>query len=271
MAKRTIPNRIPLDIVKGTNYFNGIDDLANMNFEVFVNGYAFIYWLDLPTWFKEDPDLENFKEYTEKNFNSFNGVEDIELQTVSQITGFAGNEVAYAGDINQGNNSFNITHKEYSGGITRKMYQKWISYIRDPRAGHSTYSKKFGVEYGSRNHTGQLLYIVVRPSFTATQFQQVEYAALYTNVFPTTIPLGELYNYEKGQQESPTVNISFRGHPEIGPDVEAFAEKVLREKILHSEDNPDGIPFLDAMGTDEDAANALNEGILKEIYNKNNR
>lgn len=266
MAKKTIPSRLPLDIVKGPNYFTGIDDLVNLNFEPYVGGYAFIYWLQLPSWFKDDPDLEFFKNFTEKNFNSFNGIEDIDMQTVEHITGFAGNQMAFAGDIQLGNTGFSIQHKEYSGGPVRKMYQKWISYIRDYRAGHSTYSKKFNVEYGARNHTGQLLYIVVRPSFTATQFSQVEYAALYTNVLPTNIPLSELYNFDRGSQESPLVNINFRAYVEIGPDVEAFAEKILREHILHSDENPDGIPFLDAMGTDRDAVGALNQGLLKEIY-----
>jgi hypothetical protein len=265
--KKTIAN--DLEPIKGatSTFFTGVDDLINLPFDPIVTGYAFIWWIQLPSWFELDPDLKYFRHMTQKNFRSFQGVANIELGTVTQQTGFGNAEFDIAAGITKGNNEFTLVHKEYSGGIMRKMYQKWISYIRDPRTGIALYPKLFNVQYGARNHTGQLLYVMVRPDVTNTGSDNIEYAAFYSNVMPTTIPLGDLYNFELGTQDSPTVSITFRGFSEIGPDVEAYAKKVLREQILKVTDGGDGIPFVDSYGTNVPNDGLPTSGVLKDIYN----
>ena len=239
-----------LDTITGANstFFTGVDDLINLNFDPYVSGYAFIYWVQLPSWFEKDPDLKYFKNMTQKNFRSFQGVTSIELTTLQQQTGFAGREYDVAGGITTGNTEFTISHKEYSGGVMRKMYQKWVSYIRDPRSGVAIYPKLFGIEYGARNHTGELIYIVTRADATNTSKNIIEYAAFYSNVMPKNIPLDILYNYEQGQQDSPTIDINFSGFCEIGPDVEEYAKSILAEKVLMNEDNDAGINFKNSFG-----------------------
>ena len=269
-TKKTIIN--DLEKIKGANstFFTGVDDLVNLNFDPIVTGYAFIWWVQLPSWFEKDPDLKYFKQMTQKNFRSFQGVTEMTLNTATQTTGFANNEFDVATGIVKGNTEFTIGHKEYSGGVMRKLYQKWISYIRDPRTGIALYPRLFNVEYGARNHTGQLLYVVVRPDVTNTQKDIVEYAAFYSNVMPTVIPLGDLYNYEQGSQDSPTISISYKGFQETGPDVEAYAKKVLRENILKVTDGGEGIPFVDSFGTNSESSSLLNAGVIKDIYNSGN-
>lgn len=264
--KRIINN--DLEVIKGANstFFTGVDDLINLNFDPIVTGYSFIYWVQLPSWFEKDPDLKYFKQMTQKNFRSFQGITEITMTTVEAQTGFNANEYDVAAGITKGNTDFTIGHKEYSGAVMRKLYQKWISYIRDPRTGIAIYPKMFGVEYGARNHTGQLLYVVVRPDVTNTDKNIVEFAAFYSNVMPTSIPIGEM-NFELGQQDSPTLTINYKGFVEIGPDVEAYAKKILKEQILKVTDGGDGIPFVDSFGSNTDTTSLLNAGILKDIYN----
>lgn len=272
-SKRTIlPYRDgadnPLDSIKGSNstIFTGVDDLFKHTLDPIISGYAFIYWIKLPDWFDKDPDLKYYKSMSEKNFRQFAGIQDIELTTVQQQTGFANREFDVAAGVSVPTNEFTITHKEFSGGIMRKLYQKWISYIRDPRTGVALYPKLFGVDYGARNHTGELLYVTVRPDVTNTAKDIVEFAAYFTNVMPKNIPLSTLYNYEQGNQESPTIDIPFSGFMEVGPDVEEFARKTLREKILNVTDGGEGIPFDDSYGTNSDAS-SLATGTLGTIYN----
>lgn len=250
-----------LSNVSGTtgSFFTGFDDTINLYLDPYVTGYAFIYWVELPSWFEKDPDLKYFKTLTERNFRSFQGVSSIEINPVTTQSGFAGNEIGWIGDVNSGNTEFTISHKEYSGGVMRKLYQKWVSMMRDRRTGIALYPKLYGVEYGARNHTGQLLYIVCRPDVTNTNEKTVEYACFYSNVFPTNVPLDTLYNFELGSQDSPTIDISFRGVPEIGPDVEEYAANILKDKIL----NPEGdsyIPFVDSYNTNTEAAGKVNWG-----------
>ena len=230
--------------LKGS-FFTGVDDQMNLYMDPLVTGYAFIYWVDLPFWFEKDADLKNFKALTERNFRSFNGVEGLELQTGTVNTGFANHEMSVATGIQRGNTGFSLGHKEFSGSPMTKMYQKWISMIRDPRTGIALYPKLYNCEYGARNHSGQLLYIMTRPDATNTGHNVVEYAAFYSNVIPTNVPLDSLYNFEIGNQDSPTIEIQFRGFPEIGPTVNEYAQKILNEKIMNSE-GESYIPFVDS-------------------------
>lgn len=254
-----------------SSFFTGFDDTVNLYLDPYVSGYAFIYWVELPHWFEQDPDLKYFKELTQKNFRSFQGVSPIDLNTVTTQSGFAGHEINWAGDINRGNTEFTISHKEFSGGVMRKLYQKWIGLIRDPRTGIALYPKLYGVDYGARNHSASLLYVVSRPDVTNSTGKIVEYACLYSNVFPTNVPLDTLYNFEIGSQDSPSIDITFRGVPEIGPDVEEYAADILRDKIM----NPEGdgyMPFVDSFNSNEEASKTVNWGSttssLKNIYQR---
>ena len=123
-SRKTITN--DLEVIKGatSTFFTGVDDLINLPFDPIITGYAFIWWVQLPSWFEKDPDLKYFKQMTQKNFRSFQGITNIELATLQHQTGFAGNEFDIAGDINKGNTEFTLVHKEYSGSIMRKNVQK---------------------------------------------------------------------------------------------------------------------------------------------------
>ena len=268
MIEKTIKTN--LDFVSGTNntVFTGIDDLVNMNLDPYVTGYAFIYWVQLPSWFEKDQDLKYYKQLSQKNFRSFQGMSPIELQTAQHQMGFAAHEFDVATGITRGGNEFTISHKEYRGGVMRKLYQKWISMIRDPRTGIAIYPKRFDVEYGSRNHTGQLLYIVTSPDVTNTGKNVIEHATFYSNVLPTNVPLDTLYNFEIGSQESPTIDITFKGVPEFGPDVDEYAKRILDSKIMNTTGDS-YLPFVDSYGTNS-SANAIfakGTGTLAEIYN----
>jgi hypothetical protein len=258
----------PLDSVVGANstFFTGETDTLQPTLDPLVSGYAFIYWVALPSWFDKDPDLKYFKMLSQKNFKAFQNIADIDLQSTPHQTGFAGNEVDTVTGIQRNNTDFSLRHIEYSGGVMRKMYQKWISYIRDPQTGLALYPRMFNVEYGARNHTGQLLYVVTRPDATNTSSDIVEYAAFYSNVFPTNIPLSTLYNFDLGQQESPEIDIQFKGFPTISPAVEEYARKVMKENVIYNGENS-GTGFIDSLNTDDTAKTLASTGTLKEIFN----
>ena len=263
-----------LEGLNGTagSFFTGVDNEVDRWLDPYVSGYAFIYWVKVPDWFEKDDELKYFKRLSQLNFRSFNGVESIELNTGTVNTGFANHEMNVVTGITRQNTQFSISHKEYSGGIMRKMYQKWISLIRDPRTGIAVYPKLYNCEYGAREHSGQLLYIVTRPDVNNTGKNIIEYAAFYSNVVPTNIPLDTLYNFEIGNQDSPSVDIQFRGFPEIGPHVEEFAKDVLAQNIMSS--SGDGyIPFVDSYGLTGAAANVTweKDNPLSKIYKRDEK
>lgn len=258
-----------LDFVHGTNntIFTGVDDLINMNLDPYVTGYAFIYWVALPKWFELDDDLKYYKQLSQKNFRSFSGMNPVDLNTAQHQMGFAGHEFDVVTGVSRGGNEFTIGHKEYMGGVMRKMYQKWITLMRDPRTGIALYPKLYNCEYAARNHTGQLLYIVTRPDVTNSGHNIVEHSVFYSNVFPTNIPFDSLYNFELGSQESPTIDITFKGVPEFGPDVDEYARRILDSQIMNKSGNS-YLPFVDSYGTNADAAKTFATGnTLNDIYN----
>jgi len=268
MIEKTINTDLSRVTGQYNNFFTGVDDQVNLYLDPIVTGYAFIYWVQLPEWFERDQDLKYFKQMSQVNFRSFSGISPIELQTATVQTSFAAHEINVVTGIQRQNTEFTIGHKEYSGSPMTKMYQKWISMIRDPRTGIAVYPKAFNVEYGARNHSGQLLYAMVRPDANNAGANIVEYAAFYSNVVPTNVPLDTLYNFELGQQDSPTIEISFRGFPELGENVNRYAQKVLDEKILVKEGGKDYLPFVDMYNTNVDASStvAWGETPLKEIW-----
>ena len=259
----------PLEKIIGpnTNFYNGADDLVNLNFDpILPSSRAFIWWVQLPSWFEKDPDLKNYKAICEKNFRGLSGISDIELQSVTQNVGFANHDVNYASGMQRGNTNFTISHKEYMGSPMRKMYYKWTNYIMDNRTNRSLYSEVFDVDYGARNHTGQLLYMTVRPNFADKKRKTVEFAMLWTNVYPTMTPLS-IYNFELGDQNSPTLDIPFNGVPEISPEVEEYAQKILVEKILSNDDTSTGIGVkLTGLTNDTESLKRNTSSLLREIY-----
>ena len=264
----------PLEKIIGpnTNFYNGADDLVSLNFDpVLPSSRAFIYWIQLPSWFEKDPDLKHYKALCEKNFRGLSGITDLELQSVTQNVGFANHEVNYVAANQRGNTNFTISHKEYMGSPMRKLYYKWTNYIMDHRTNRSLYSEVFDVEYGARNHTGQLLYMTVQPNFADKKRNTIEFAILWTNVYPTLTPLS-IYNYEMGSQDSPTLDIPFNGVPEISPEVEAYAHKILTEKILSNSADGTGIGVeLTGLTNDSESISANSNALLKQIYEVDNK
>ncbi len=274
MSKQIFASRSenPLDSLnKMGNFFTGADPTSfeGVELDPFVSGYSFIYWVRLPEWFKEDEDLRYFQTLTQKTMVSFNGFSDVELQESSQQYGFAGNETSHVTGIQKGNTDFTIGFKEYSGTPLTKMVNKWVNLIRDKNTGIALYPKLYNVEYSSRNHTGILLYISMRPDVTNTGKDNVEKAFLYSNVFPLNVSWSSLFNYELGSVESPTsIDVNFKGVVLEGPEVDAYAKRVLDEKLLQiSEDNNNGLLFLNSIENNKATKSMFTSGILKEIYN----
>lgn len=268
MIKKTIKNDLDkISDVTGS-VFTGVDNEVDRWLDPYVTGYAFIYWVSLPEWFEKDEDLKNFKRLSQINFRGFSGIDGLDLNMGTVNTGFANHEMNVVTGITRQNNDFTLTHKEYSGGVMTRMYQKWVSMIRDPRTGIAIYPKLYNCEYGARNHSGQLLYIVTRPDVTNTDKNIVEFAAFYSNVVPINVPFDALYNFEAGSQDSPTIDINFRGFPEIGPNVTEFAKKILAEKIM-KKDGDAYLPFVDSYNTTDDAKNVnwgTKDNPLSQIY-----
>lgn len=206
------------------SFFTGGLNLKQLAFDPLVTGYAFIVWTKLPSWLVSE--YSGFKAMTEKNFKAFSGIDDMELQVQQYQYGFNNNEYNVAGGITKGNDDFNIRHQEFSGSPIKNMYQFWISSIADPETGIATYPKVYGMDYATKNHTGELMYIVTRPDVNNTERRNIEFAAYYTNVIPKRIPLSH-FDYSQGDHNLVEIEIPFNGTMHLSSKVDDYAKKLL--------------------------------------------
>jgi len=219
------------------NLFTGVWNLDQNNldkFDPFVTGYGAIIWTKLPAFFdyldSQFSDFRaQFKAMTERNFKSFSGLSDLNLDTEALSHGFAGNELNTAVNIKKENTTFTLKHYELAGSPIREMYQIWVTGIRDPETGLATYHgaiKNGSLRYSMKNHTGELLYVVTDPSFAVGGATGIEFACYYTNVFPTKVFLDHL-NYSSGDHAVQELDQEFRGNFHMSNEINKLAVNAM--------------------------------------------
>lgn len=206
------------------SFFTGGLNLKQLAFDPLLTGYAFIVWTKLPKWVVSE--YPGFKAMTEKNFKGFSGLSDMELNTQSYAYGFSSNEYNIAAGIQKQNTEFSLIHQEYSGSPIKNGYAHWVSNIADPETDIATYPRIYNMEYAAKNHTGELMYIVTRPDANNISRNNIEFAAYYTNVFPTKIPIGH-FEFTQGSHDMVEVTQSFKGNLHISHKVDEYAKKLL--------------------------------------------
>ena len=207
-----------------TNVFNGYVPQGKDAHDPYISGYAFIKWLSVPKWIDQ-----NFKDFSERNFKAFSGVNDITMDTAGVTAGFTRTELAFDTNITK-TGDFTLKYQEHSGSPLTSIYNAWVSGIRDPKTGIATYPKEANLPYHSSNHTGTLLYVVTRPDADNFEGKNIEFAALFTRCMPTKIPLNH-FNFESGSHDPTELDQEFKAYMHIGAAVEDFAAKYISGKI----------------------------------------
>lgn len=223
--------------------FNGSIRTGQGSFDPYVSGFAFIKWINLPSWI----DQSNFRTFTEKNFKSFQGINNVELETEGVKNGFTGNEFHYTKSIGNKSSEFTLKYQEHSGSPLTRIYDHWISGIRDPKTGIATYPSKYGIPYHSANHTASLLYVVTRPdadNFGGQTNGNIEKVFLWTHVQPKRINL-EHYNYESGTHDFSELEQQFSGVLHFGEAVDVWGAQYIKDKVypFYTENNFDDIAY----------------------------
>ena len=213
-------------IAQQPSFFTGHMNLQQLDFDPIITGYSFIFWIKVPSWVKSK--FPDFIQMTQKNFKAFDGISDMDLNAEDYTHSFNSNAYGVASSIQKNNTEFTLKHQEFSGSPIKNMYQYWVSGIRDPRTDIATYPLIEGTEYAAKNHTGELLYVVTRPDVTNVTRHNIEFAAYYTNVFPTKIPISH-FNYSQGDHSLVEIDIPFRGTMNISPQVDNYAQEKSKE------------------------------------------
>jgi len=231
-----------LDNITKDTFYTGAFNTRTQPMDPLVTGYSFIKWIKLPDWLTKK--YPWFASLTEKDLKSFNGNDDVEISTVSASLGFTGNESQFAGAIGGKGSGFTMSHIEYSDSPVSEGYDFWVSSVRDPHSGIATYPGLAGCDYAARNHTGELLYVVLKPSVARAGeqgraiYKDIESATYYTNVMPLKISRSH-WNFTQGSQEGVNVDINFTADRWFGGGVLEYAASVIESfasiNCLHTE------------------------------------
>lgn len=212
------------------NFFNGFVSTGKKSYDPYVSGFAYIKWLYIPEWVEKQLEGgDQFKALSEKNFKALGGISDIEMEVEGIKAGFTGNETNYAKGITK-NGGFTLKYQEQSSSPMTKVTNAWVSGIRDPNTGIATYPKDFGKEYHSSNHTGALLFVVTKPDADNFDGNNIEFAAIFTNVMPTKIFLNH-FNFESGNHDFTEIEQEYKGTLHIGAKVEEYAMSKIKSGV----------------------------------------
>lgn len=213
------------------SFYNGTFNFKQIDHDPLVTGYAVIVWDKIPEWVNEA--YPGFKQFTQKNFLGLSGLEDFQLETQEYNYGFNNNAYHTATGITKNNAEFTLTHKELSGSPIKNMYQHWVTNIFDPETGISPYGVKYGYDFAAKNHTGSLMYIVLRPDVNNYTRKNIEFAAYYTNVFPKKVPLSH-FEYQQGTRDHVQIEIPFSGVLHLSAQVDNYARTLLEKSYSYT-------------------------------------
>jgi hypothetical protein len=231
-----------LENITTDTFYTGAFNTRTQPMDPLITGYSFIKWIKIPSWVEKK--YGYFTTLTEKNLKSFNGNDDVEISTVSASLGFTGNESQFAGAIGSKGSGFTMSHIEYANSPVSDAYDFWVSSVRDPHSGIATYPSLSGEDYCARNHTGELLYVVLKPSVARAGdearaiYKDIESATYYTNVMPLKISRSH-WNFTAGSQDAVNLDVNFTADRWFGGGVLEYAASVIESfsaiQCLHTE------------------------------------
>jgi hypothetical protein len=183
-----------------------IDKVRNRNFggtkieyscEPYISGYGFIKWylppdnslspyylaLSIPDSSHQTGSALN-REKAEKYLSSACVGITAPNQSITGVTydASAGIKFESMTKISNGN-TLNIKYVEMSGIPIFKIHKAWIEYMRDAKSGFRVNAVNGGLPQNKNDYCGNVLYWTTKPDGIT-----VEFAALYSGIYPTVDP-----------------------------------------------------------------------------------
>ena len=186
--------------VYSTEYMKERELTGNSEGGMRAASYAFVIWLNVPEWFKEDEVMKDFVETTQNRFFSFRGQTDIEL----------GPDFDFDSGIIELDepNSFTIEHKDSLDMETFDLYVRWY-------------------KNQTLDDEAKLLYIMTRPDVDLEGARYiVEFAAGY-----------DILRFKSIESKIDCIDmddrtiVEFDATMTMGRDIEDFAQTILDEKF----------------------------------------
>lgn len=217
-----------------TNYrlMRGVPDFGSLvQFNPYESGYACFIVCAIPRFLRVlaqynaeyDRLIKNWTHIVEYEFKSFDGLEDINADTIQ--LGDDLNQLNVISKVNmQSASEFSLTYDEKSGGTLTRLHRLFMTGIKDPRSQVKTYHGLIHngiLEPGFENECFTFLFIN-----TDNTMMEVEQAYL---IIAAQLNSAEytMYNYTKGDIGKKEVTVKFSGYPIQSRQINKAAQAMM--------------------------------------------
>ena len=220
------------DITK-YNLMRGVPDFGSLvQFNPYETGYAAFIICGMPKFIEAlaamDDEyyklVENWKHIVEYEFKSFDGLQDLNAETIT--LGDDLNNINVINKVNmQSASDFTLTYDEKSGSPITKFAKLYLTGIKDPRTQVKTYHGLIHndlMEPGFENEVFTFLFIS-----TDNTMRNVEAAYLLIGCQLNSADT-DMYNYTKGDISKRDVQVKFTGYPITSSEIEKCATEMIR-------------------------------------------
>lgn len=214
------------------NLMRGVPDFGSLvQFNPYETGYAAFVICEMPKFMQALAEqdagyqklVNNFAHILEYEFKSFDGLQDINADTIT--LGDDLNSINVINKVNmQSASEFSLTYDEKSGSPITKFCKLYLTGIKDPRTQVKTYHGLIHnglMEPGFENEVFTFLYIN-----TDNTMREIEAAYLLIGCQINSADT-DMYNYTKGSIDKREVTVKFSGYPISSPMVDRAAQDIL--------------------------------------------
>lgn len=214
--------------------FRGVTDFSNIGqFAQFEGGYQFLAVLQTPEFINKAADAgyngvkqlqDSFVHMLEYEFRGVDGLPDMTADTMEITDG--NNTARLINNITWDTAAtVSMSYFEKSGSLINKYLEYYLTGIKDRMSKAKTYHGliKNGILMpGPENEIFTFLVYI-----TDSTMMRLERAVLLCNAQPTTAPLSNILNGQKGTYENKEISIEFNCFPVMGEQVDKAAHYLL--------------------------------------------
>lgn len=233
--------KMPRNISEYT-LMKGVTDFSNLRqFDMYETGYSFLTVVSIPRFMdllaQRDADKlgaiqDGFIHIMEGEFRGLSGIPDINA-TASEITNGINNLQLINSVEMDTSIQVSMNFWERSGSLVTNYLQYYMTGIKDPYSRAKTYHGLIAdgtiTDPGPDWEVFTFLYYV-----TDNTMRNVEKAYLLCNAQPTSVPMGDMYDSQRGSHEFKDLSVSFNCYPIMGDQVNKYAAMMLQNDLTTS-------------------------------------
>ena len=203
---------------------------ALLQYDPLKTGFGRLFMIRMPIFVnnKIPTKMRKFKHILEYGNTGVSGNNNIQLGEINMTGGYTGRQVDMPGIARDDVQSFTVQVYEFSGSPVREVLQYWINGMADIQSGLATYycdgtpsDVNYGLPICEANQTAEFIYVT-----TDQSGKNVEYACMYANCWPRTLPLDH-FDTSAGDHNTVQLNIEFAATRYISPQINEKAKQLL--------------------------------------------